>query len=190
MACITDHYASAIEHALALGAKGFDALSVASGKPLAIVMIIVVMTPTVLLFAVLTQILVPRFFNWYFEKTTNEKAEEYWDKRCRGTGITIAGAKLSIGLGVLFFFMARFVVALPMYYGNSIPAFMAAFLSVALIGYFWGGNFPKSAIRTQYKYVRRFYAPTITGLGLGAATIALEFLLEAATLAVRYVHSI
>ena len=189
MACITDHYKSAIEHALNLGGVGLDTLIVPLGKPLGLVMAMVVMAPTVLLLAVLLQILVPKFFKWHFNKTINEKADEYWDRKCRGTGITVVGAKLSIALGVLFFFMARFVVALPMFYGSTIPAFVAAFVAVALIGYFWGGNFPNAAT-AKIKYVKRFYAPTVTGIGLGAATIALEFVLELATLTARYLHSI
>jgi hypothetical protein len=189
MACITDHYASAIGHALKLGGVGLDALTQPFGKPLGLVMAMVVMAPSVLLLAYLLQILIPKAFNWYFDKTISEKAEEYWHRKCRGTGITVSGAKLSIALGVAFFFMARFVVAMPMFYASTIPAFTAAFFAVALIGYFWGGNFPRAA-RAKYKYVGRFYAPTTTGIGLGAATIALEFVLEVTTLTARYVHSI
>jgi hypothetical protein len=189
MACITEHYASLIAHVVSVGSAGLEILTKPLGKPFGVAMAMIAMAPTVLLLAYLLQILIPKAFKWYFDKTINEKAEEYWRKRCRGTGVTVAGAKLSIALGVIFFFMARFVVALPMFYAATIPTFVAAFLAVALVGYFWGGNFP-SAARAKYKYVKRFYAPTITGIGLGAATIALEFVLEVATLTARYLHSI
>ncbi len=183
MACIKDHYRTAVV-ALADAVSGsVDLLTPTLGKPLAIVAIALAMLPPSWLMFQVGRILVPDFVKWWYDETITQRARDYVRRKCAGTGMTVRGAKISFLLGFLIFFVARFALSLPLYYAYSIPTFVAAFLGVAVIGYFVSGNVPESEV-ARYRYFRRFQGPSVTGAGLGFATAFFEFVLEAGILAV------
>jgi len=189
MACITDHYRAAIvAFAGALG-DAIDGLTPIVGKPTAIGAVAAAMLPLSWVMFQILRVVVPDFVKWWYDETITQKAKDYVRRKCPGTGMTVKGAKISFILGFVFFFVARFTASLPLYYKYTAPAFLIALAGVAVVGYLVAGRVPRNK-RARYKYCRRFYAPTVTGVGLGIATVVLEFLLEVGTLAARYAQSI
>ena len=185
MACITDHYKMAAM-AFAEGLSGaVDWLTPLLGKPLAIVAVTLAMLPPSYVMFQIGRVLVPDFVKWWYDETITQKAREYVRRKCPGTGMTVKGAKVSFLLGFVLFFVARFTAPLPLYYRYSVPAFLVAFFGVAVIGFFMSGNVPNRDV-ARYKYFRRFQGPSVTGAGLGFASVFFEFLLEAAILTARY----
>ncbi len=183
MACITDHYRTAAV-ALADAVSGaVDLLAPTVGKPLAFVAVgLAMLLPSWVMFQV-GRILVPDFVKWWYDETITQRARHYVRHKCAGTGMTVGGAKISFLLGFVIFFVARFAVSLPLYYAYSIPTFVAAFVGVAVIGYFVSGKVPESEA-ARHRYFRRFQGPSVTGAGLGFASVFFEFVLEAGLLAV------
>jgi len=189
MACITDHYKAAIVAFAEALSGAVDWLTPSFGKPLAIGAVVLTMLPPAFVMFQIGRVLVPDFVKWWYDETITQKARDYVRRKCPGTGMTVKGAKISFILGFAFFFVARFTASLPLYYKYSVPAFLIAFAGVAVVGYFVSGRVPRSK-KARFKYCRRFYAPTVTGVGLGIATVVLEFLLEVGTLTIRYAQSI
>jgi hypothetical protein len=186
MACITDHYkVAAIAVAEAIGV-GVDWLTPSLGRPSAIAVVALAMLPPSWAMFQAGRILVPDFVKWWYDETITQKAREYVRRKCPGTGMTVRGAKISFVLGFALFFIARFTASLPLYYIYSIPAFVAAFCGVAVVGYFVSGRVP-SGDKARHRYFRRFQGPSITGAGLGFASVFFEFLFEAGSLAIKYV---
>jgi hypothetical protein len=165
-----------------------DWLAPSIGKPWAIGAVALAMLPPSWVMFQLGRVLVPDFVKWWYDETITQKAREYVRRKCAGTGMTVRGAKISFTLGFVLFFVARFTASLPLYYTYSIPTFFAAFCGVAVVGYFVSGKVP-SGDKARRKYFRRFQGPSITGAGLGFASVFFEFLFEAGSLALRYVYT-
>jgi hypothetical protein len=180
MGCINDHYKYLSDTAMLWWVGGVDWFTPSLGKQWAVVAVAALMSPVVVLLAYVTRVLIPDFVAWWYEETINHKAREYWRRKCLGTGMTIPGAKVSIVIGFVFFFLVRFVVSLPGYYRFSVPAFVIALLVVHVVACFVGGRVPENRA-AQVRYFRRFYTPTVTGVGLGIATVVLEFVLQVST---------
>jgi hypothetical protein len=158
------------------------------GEPLAIVAMLVLMAPLAVAFVLICRVLIPRFMKLYYEETIEEKARHYWRRKCVGTGMTQSGAHLSIAMGLVFYFLLRIVVALPMYYSFTVTTLLAAFVGVTALGIFCRGRIP-SKPSAWWRYCRKFQAPTITGMGLGAATIFLDFVIRLGIDAITYLHA-
>jgi hypothetical protein len=180
MACDTAHYTYVFDSVMGWLSGGVDWFTPTLGRPLSMVAVAVLMSPLAALLAYATRVLIPDFVAWWYEETINHKAREYWRRKCVGTGMTRSGAKLSIAIGFVFFFLVRFVVSLPGYYRFSIPAFVISLLVVYVVACFVAGRVPENP-GAQARYLRRFYTPTVTGVGLGVATVVLEFALQVGT---------
>jgi hypothetical protein len=188
MACVTDHYKTAAVAVAEMFSGAVDWLAPSLGRPLAAVMVAAAMLPPSWVMFQVGRVLVPDFVKWWYDETITQKAREYVRRKCPGTGMTVRGAKISFTLGFFLFFVARFTASLPLYYVYSVPAFLIAFFGVTVIGYFVSGNVPDNDT-ARYKYFRRFQGPSITGAGLGFASVFFEFLFEAGTLAVTSVQA-
>src|SRR5262245_5319637 len=171
MTCKT-HYNYAVDYLVGWFVAAVDWFVPMIGEALAVAAVLVLMAPVAFAFLYATRVLVPKFMMLYYEETIAQKARHYWPHKCVGTGMNLRGAKLSIAIGLIFYFMLRFIVALPMYYRVTLPALAFALIGVAVIGLFCRGNIPRKP-SAWGRYMRRFYAPTVTGLGVGVATIFL-----------------
>jgi hypothetical protein len=183
-----DHYRRVANGIAGWFTWAVDLLAPLLGEPFAVVAILVLMAPLAMAFVQICRVLIPRFMKLYYEETVEEKARHYWRRKCVGTGMTQSGAHLSIIMGVAFYFLLRIVVALPMYYKFTVPALVVAFLGVTALGFFCRGKIPRKA-SAWWRYCRKFQAPTITGMGLGAATIILDFVIRVGIDALTYLHA-
>ncbi len=188
MTCHKEHYQYIVDCIIGWFSSGVDMLAPLLGRWLAIAAVMVLMVPLAIVLGYISKVLIPKFVRWYYEESINQKARQYWRMKCVGTGMNIRGAKISIALGLVFFFLVRIVLSLPAYYRISIPLLIAVFMGVAVVGCFVSGNVPTNSA-AQFRYLRRFHAPTVTGLGLGLATIVLDFLVQLATVALAHLHT-
>jgi hypothetical protein len=188
MSCTRAHY----DYVTSWLAIYFDTavnwLTLAIGsRLLALSLVAVFMLPLAFLFVYAARVFVPAIVKWYYEETIEQKAADYWSRKCRGTGMTTRGALISIATGAAFYFLIRVAAAFPSYWLESAMALGTIFVCIAVLGFFVGGNVPATD-RGRQRYFRRFQAPTITGLGLGVVTLFLDFLIHVGTVAVAYVH--
>jgi hypothetical protein len=189
MSCNTDHYKYALDCMIGWFNDGTSKLTELFGsKVIAIAFIGLAMIPVLLLFGYGTKVAVPKFVKWYYDTTIIERAIEYYHKNCIGLGFKHSTAIISVATGVIFYTLIRVAAAFPTYYEFSIPGLICAFIGVAFLGYAVSGNVPGNAA-ARNRYFKRFHAPTLTGLGLGIATVLLDFIIHAASLAVAYLQT-
>jgi hypothetical protein len=134
-------------------------------------------------------IIVPRFARWYYDRTITQRAVEYYNTRCVATGMTLFGAKVSIGLGVTFYFLIRIAAAFPEHPILDIFGLTFAFCVISSIGDLFQGNVPNTN-RARLRYFKRFHAPTVTGLGLAVGTLVFDFIIQGLIIGISYVKSI
>ncbi len=190
MPCKPDHYQLALLWMIEQSANGKSFIAQQVGSDLlALIIIAVLMVPVTALFGYAGKVLIPKFVKWYYGKTIAEKALEWWRRNGLGfLGFKHSTAIISIATGLAFYFLIRIAANLPTYYWITIPALLVVFVGVAFLGYFVSGNVPDDD-GTRNKYFKRFHQPTVTGLGLGVATIILDFIIHAATLALTWIQS-
>jgi hypothetical protein len=188
MACTTDHYDATIGGVVGLFIGAVDWLTPYLGKPIALVATFVLMLPLALLLSATLRVLVPALVQCWYDETIAHRSREYWRRKCVGTGITMPGARLSIVLGFVCFLLVRFAASVPAYYRVTVPLLIAAFIGVAVIGYFMSGNVPETDA-ARNKYFRKFQAPTVTGFALGAVTVVWDFLVHAGSVALTYLQA-
>lgn len=189
MSCNTDHYKYAWICIVDWSSRALEQLTQHLGnRPLALLLTAGAMLPLVIAFGYATKILVPMFSRWYYSKTITERAEEYFRTRCVAIGMNRRGAKISIAIGVAYYFLIRIAAAFPGHYFIGSITLIAAFIAVAFVGYKVGGNVPDNP-KSRNRYFKRFHAPTVTGLGLALGTLAMDFLIYSATLALSHLQS-
>jgi hypothetical protein len=148
-----------------------------------------VIIPLTALFVYVGRIVVPKFVKWYYDKTITQRAVEYYAKRCVATGMTLPGAKVSIGLGVGFYFLIRIAAAFPEHPLIGLMGLFIAFCVISSIGDLYEGKVPNNS-RAQLRYFKRFHAPTVTGLGLAVGTVVFDFIIQGLIVGISYLKSI
>lgn len=155
----------------------------------AYLVIATIVIPLVLLFGWSQYILIPRFVKWYYDQTIVEKARDWFTKQ----GLAFLGFKhstaiISIAAGAVFYVLIRAAVAFPSHIMYTGPALLVIFISIAILGYFVSGNVPPTD-QARHRYFKRFYSPTVTGLGLAIGTILLDVLISITTIVVNIMLS-
>ena len=90
--------------------------------------------------------------------------------------------------GAIFYVLVKAAIAFPSYLPYSGPALLLIFLIVIpVLGFFVSGKVRDE--KTRFKYYKRFYVPSVTGLGLALANIALDFLIGVGTLVVEFLQA-
>jgi len=198
MACNADDYRRVWEYAGRLFKGGVDYLSphfevlnlyIDPRKLAAAALTVFVIIPVAAGFLYVGNIFVPGLIKWYYDKTITERAREYFETRCVATGMTLPGAKISIALGVVFYFLIRIAAAFPEHLVIDIIGLSIAFLVIGSIGDLCAGNIPNSN-KARLKYFKRFHAPTVTGLGLALGTIALDFIAQGLIVGMSYLKGV
>jgi hypothetical protein len=147
------------------------------------------MIPLTALFIFAGKILVPKFVKWYYSKTITEKAREYFERNCVATGMNFRGAKISILIGAIFYFLIRVAAAFPEYLLVSVVALIVVFFAIDYVGMAVAGRVRENR-DARWRYCKRFYAPTVTGLGLALGTLAMDFMIHGATIGLSYLQAI
>jgi hypothetical protein len=179
MSCSADNYKSAWVAVIDWSSQELENLTqVFWNKFLAIALVFILMTPVALAFTYATKIFVPKLAKWYLDQTITQKAREYYSRHCRGLGFKHSTATISIALGAAYYILIRVAVAFPSHYIWGILGLIVAFFAVHAVGCFVSGRVP---VRSRNKYFKRFQSPTVTGLGLAVGTIALDFMINGAT---------
>jgi hypothetical protein len=155
----------------------------------AIILTVTLMPALALGFVYIGTRVLPKLIKWYYEKTIAERAEEYFQRRCVATGMTKFGAKVSIGLGVVFYFLMRIAAAFPEHVYLGLGGLILALIFIDFIGQIYAGNVPDS-LNARIKYIKRFYAPTVTGLGLAVGTVTLDFIVQGLIVGISYLKVI
>lgn len=159
-------------------------------EPLAKGLVIaVIVIPVALIAEYSRRIWIPRFVRWYYDKTITEKAMDWWERNGLAfIGFRQSTAIISITTGAVFYFMIRVAAAAPDYWYLTVPALAGVFIGVAFLGYFVSGNVPPNDT-SRNKYFKRFHSPTVTGLGLGVATIIMDLVINIGSLVIAALQS-
>jgi ABC-type multidrug transport system permease subunit len=145
----------------------------------------IVVIPVVFLFGWAQYILIPKFARWYYDQTIVEKARDWFTKQGLAfLGFRHSTAIISIATGATFYILMRAAVAFPSQIIYTVPALLVVFMSISVLGYFVSGNVPPND-EARHKYFKRFYSPTVTGLGLAIGTILLDALISMTTIVVN-----
>jgi hypothetical protein len=147
------------------------------------------MIPVTALFIFAGKILVPKVVKWYYNKTITEKAREYFERNCVATGMNFRGAKISILIGAIFYFLIRVGAAFPEYFVASVVMLIIIFFLIDYVGMAVAGNVPERR-EARWRYCKRFYAPTVTGVGLALGTLGIDFMIHGATIGLSYLQAI
>ena len=160
--------------------------SVSLAKLTAIILIVV---PIAIIADYSRRVWIPAFVRWYYDKTVADKAMEWWARNGLAfIGFRQSTAVISIATGVAFYFLIRVAAAVPDYWWLTIPALGVVFIGVAFLGYFVSGNVPPGDAARR-RYFKRFHSPTVTGLGLGVATIMIDFVINILSLILNSLQS-
>src|SRR5438067_1909480 len=119
MACNADDYRHAWEDLVHLFGTGVDYFApyfafaspyttyispYLSQKTLAAFVLSLVLMAILAILFKYARTLVSDFVKWYYNESITEKAREYFRRKCIGTGMNLRGARVSISLGVIFYF--------------------------------------------------------------------------------------
>ena len=188
MSCGAENYKAAWNFLVTWSDRGVQDLTYQFGnKALALLLIAAVMIPVTVAFGYVGKVFVPKVANWYLDQTITEKAKEYYRNHCIGTGFTHGTAIIAIAAGAAYYILIRIVAAFPSHYFWGASALVIGFLAVHALGCFVAGNVPENVAKRR-KYYKRFQIPTITSLGLAVGTIALDFMINGAILALTYLE--
>jgi hypothetical protein len=154
-------------------------------EQLAVLLVIVAMTPVALLFSYVAKIAVPAIAEWYYEETITRRALHLYQQNI-GVGFRRSTAAIAITAGVVFYFLVRIAAAIPFkYLLCTLFGLVIAFAGVSILGFFVSGRVPASD-RARQRYWKRFQSPTIAGLVLGVGTIVADFVINSVSILVSW----
>jgi len=84
------------------------------GELFAVVLTAALMAPPALVLVYLARVLVPKYFRWWFAEAVTRRAVGYWESKCVASGMTHAGATVSMTMGLVFFVAVRAAATIPM----------------------------------------------------------------------------
>jgi hypothetical protein len=185
MSCATEYYKLVLrwfgDQAVAL----WQFLIGVLGTPIWAILILALLSVLlIILFTYSVKTIIPDLIRWYYGQTIVQKALDWYNRTCVGTGMTHFSAKVAVGAGFIFYVLLRLAAAFPAYWIASITLLAATFIGIAFLGYAVGGNVPAND-QARRRYFKRFQSPTVTGLGLGICTILLDFAIKTATLGLQ-----
>lgn len=190
MSCNAEHYKAAWDWiGRELNWTIEQLVQVSGGRWLAYAIIALAIVPLAWIFLYVSRVIIPGFVKWYYGETITEKALDWWRRK----GLAFLGFKrstavVSVAAGVVFYLLIRIAAAFPSYYWIGIPMLVATFVGIAFVGYAVSGNVPENDV-DRNNYFKRFHSPTVTGLGLGVATIVLDFVIHSTTVLIHYLQS-
>jgi hypothetical protein len=191
MSCNADHY----RYAIACFGKWFSEFEgwleqITGHEYLAYLALGAIIAPVTYIFVWSQYILVPKFVKWYYDETIIGKGKKWFKEQGLGPmGFKHSTAIISVLAGAVFYALFRAAAAFPAYILYTGPSLVMLFIGIAVLGFFVSGKVPNND-RARNRYFKRFYSPTVTGLGLAIGTLLLDFIISVLSLVMTQLQTI